>query len=125
MIENWLADPDAVGSTAGLMRLLSDPTRLRVIGLLQPGEMNVTSLCEVLGLAQPTVSHHLGLLRSAELVRTRRKRKQIFYSLNPSFLHSENGTDVLCLSYGKVRMLLGGDGLSIAEVDSVFAEQSI
>jgi len=125
MIENWLADPDAVGSTAGLMRLLSDPTRLRVIGLLQPGEMNVTSLCEVLDLAQPTVSHHLGLLRSAELVRTRRKGKQIFYSLNPSFLHSENGTDVLCLSYGKVRMLLGGDGLSIAEVDSVFAEQSI
>jgi DNA-binding transcriptional ArsR family regulator len=95
---------------AGLMRLLSDPTRIRVLGLLRPGEMNVTALCGELDLAQPTVSHHLGLLRSAGLVRTRRDGKQIFYSLNPDFLESDINADGLRLHYGHVMMCLGCNG---------------
>ena len=102
-------ESDTVGEMAELMRLLSDPTRIRVLGLLQPGEMNVTSLCGQLGLAQPTVSHHLGLLRTASLVQTRRDGKQIFYSLNPEYLSTDGGR-ALSLHYGPVRMKLGSNG---------------
>src|SRR5690349_4035679 len=65
-----------------LFRLLSDKTRLNILFLLSEGERNVTSLCEVLKLPQPTVSHHLGLLRMNNVISNRRSGKQVFYSLN-------------------------------------------
>src|SRR3954447_17110690 len=64
-----------------LFRLLSDKTRLSILMLLSKGERNVTSLCEELRLPQPTVSHHLGLLRMSNLIGTRRDGKQVFYGL--------------------------------------------
>jgi DNA-binding transcriptional ArsR family regulator len=66
----------------GLFRLLSDKTRLSILMLLATGERNVGSLCEELKLPQPTVSHHLGLLRMQNLISNRRNGKQIFYGLN-------------------------------------------
>jgi DNA-binding transcriptional ArsR family regulator len=65
-----------------LFRLLSDKTRLNILLLLASGERNVTSLCEELALPQPTVSHHLGLLRMRNLISNRRNGKQVFYGLN-------------------------------------------
>ena len=67
---------------ASLFRLLSDRTRLNLLMLLADGERNVTSLCETLRLPQPTVSHHLGLLRMSNVIGNRRNGKQVFYSLN-------------------------------------------
>src|SRR5438128_10230288 len=66
----------------GVFRLLSDKTRLNILMMLSKGERNVTSLCEELGLPQPTVSHHLGLLRMSNLIGNRRNGKQVFYGLN-------------------------------------------
>src|SRR5947208_12347537 len=66
----------------GLFRLLSDKTRLNILLLLADGERNVTSLCERLKLPQPTVSHHLGLLRMNNVIANRRNGKQVFYALN-------------------------------------------
>src|SRR3954449_1114382 len=65
-----------------LFRLLSDKTRLNILFLLSGGERNVSSLCEELQLPQPTVSHHLGLLRMSNVISNRRNGKQVFYSLN-------------------------------------------
>ena len=75
-------EADAVSTAVRLLRTLSDPTRLRLLGVLQQGEQNVSGLCRRLDLPQPTISHHLGLLRSAGLVSNRRDGKQVFYSLN-------------------------------------------
>ena len=66
----------------GVFRLLSDKTRLNILLLLSKGERNVTTLCGELGLPQPTVSHHLGLLRMSNLISNRRDGKQVFYDLN-------------------------------------------
>lgn len=66
----------------GLFRLLSDKTRLNILMILAKGERNVSSLCDELGLPQPTVSHHLGLLRTKNLISNRRNGKQVFYGLN-------------------------------------------
>jgi DNA-binding transcriptional ArsR family regulator len=65
-----------------LFRLLSDKTRLNILLMLSAGERNVTSLCNQLRLPQPTVSHHLGLLRMNNIIGNRRNGKQVFYQLN-------------------------------------------
>lgn len=67
---------------AGLFKLLSDGTRLRILMLLAKGERNVSSLCDELKLPQPTVSHHLGLLRMKQIIINRRNGKQVFYGLD-------------------------------------------
>jgi len=69
---------------SSLFRLLSDKTRLSILMRLSEGERNVTSLCEELALPQPTVSHHLGLLRMNNVVGNRRHGKQVFYALHGS-----------------------------------------
>jgi len=80
--------PAAAGSDAeleplvSLFRLLSDKTRLNILTLLAGGERNVSSLCDELQLPQPTVSHHLGLLRMSNLITNRRDGKQVFYELD-------------------------------------------
>lgn len=82
MLDQLSARPESLGDVARFLRTLSDPTRLRLLGILQDGEQNVTALRRTLALPQPTVSHHLALLRSAGLVANRRDGKQVFYSLN-------------------------------------------
>jgi DNA-binding transcriptional ArsR family regulator len=67
---------------AAMFRLLTDKTRLNILMILAEGERNVTSLCEDLKLPQPTVSHHLGLLRMSNVISNRRAGKQVFYGLN-------------------------------------------
>src|SRR5437762_13628677 len=75
------SDQDLEQLTA-LFRLLSDKTRLNILLLLADGERNVTSLCDELRLPQPTVSHHLGLLRMNNVITNRRDGKQVFYELD-------------------------------------------
>jgi ArsR family transcriptional regulator len=76
-----------------LFRLLSDKTRLNILMLLATGERNVSNLCEELQLPQPTVSHHLGLLRMNNVIGNRRSGKQVFYTLNGRVnVESDNGT---------------------------------
>jgi DNA-binding transcriptional ArsR family regulator len=76
-----VSDRDLEQLTA-IFRLLSDKTRLNILMLLSQGERNVTALCDQLRLPQPTVSHHLGLLRMNNVIGNRRDGKQIFYALN-------------------------------------------
>jgi len=71
-----------VQTMAQLFRVLGDKTRLRILMVLQQGELNVTGLCKKLGLSQPTVSHHLGILRMHRLVTPRRSGKEIHYSID-------------------------------------------
>jgi ArsR family transcriptional regulator len=67
---------------AQLFRILGDETRLRVLMTLRDaGEMNVTALCRKLRIPQPTVSHHLGILRMGGLVSSRRLGKEIHYAV--------------------------------------------
>jgi ArsR family transcriptional regulator len=67
-------------------KLLGDPTRLGILAELAGGPQNVTSLCKALKLKQPTISHHLGLLRMGRLVNSTRKGKSVEYSADKSNL---------------------------------------
>jgi DNA-binding transcriptional ArsR family regulator len=75
-----VSDSDLEQLTA-MFRLLTDKTRLNILLILAAGERNVSSLCEQLKLPQPTVSHHLGLLRLSNVIGSRRMGKQVFYGL--------------------------------------------
>ncbi len=65
------------------VKAMADETRQRILSLLQPGEKSVGDLTEALGLTQPTISHHLAIMRRAGLVFARREGKQIFYRPSP------------------------------------------
>ena len=67
-----------------LFHLLSDKSRLRIVMMLAEGERDVTSLCKELHLAQPTVSHHLGLLRMNRVIINKRNGKRVIYALDPA-----------------------------------------
>jgi len=68
-------------TTAGLLRLLGDETRLRLLRVLSQDALNVSELTAVLGMAQSGVSRHLGLLRDAGLVSEERAGTFTWYRL--------------------------------------------
>jgi len=71
-----------LGSTTALLRLLSEPTRVRLLALLEREELTVAELSAVMRLAQPRVSTHLAKLKEAELVRDRRAGVSAYYRVN-------------------------------------------
>src|ERR671919_2530287 len=73
------AEPDLV---AKYFRVLSDPTRVRVLELLEEhGELSVGALVERLGQSQPKVSNHLACLRWCGFVETRREHPSVHYRI--------------------------------------------
>lgn len=72
-----------IGDLAETFKLLSDPTRLRILTILvEDGEMCVHELCARVGMSQPAVSHQLRTMRHAHLVRSRRAGREIIYTLD-------------------------------------------
>ena len=73
-----------VHDLVGIFKLLSDETRLRILFYLsQSGELHVRALCEILEQSQPAVSHHLALLKGADLIESRREGKHNYYRVVP------------------------------------------
>jgi len=66
------------------VKAMADETRQRILTLLQTGEMSVSELKECFTVTQPTISHHLALLRRANLVIARHDGRQTFYRANPA-----------------------------------------
>jgi DNA-binding transcriptional ArsR family regulator len=64
-----------------VFKALSDPIRLRILGLLSSREMCVCEVMVALSLTQPTASHHLRILENVSLVKDRKEGKWVFYSL--------------------------------------------
>jgi DNA-binding transcriptional ArsR family regulator len=104
MVDEQAVAADSVGDVVGMLRTLSDPTRLRLLTVLQDGEQSVTALCNELNLAQPTVSHHLGRLRTARLVANRRAGKQVFYSLNGDVVSDQEEPSSLAIASGALEL---------------------
>lgn len=69
-------------------KAFGDKSRLKILELLASGEMTVNEIVAAVGLSQPTVSRHLGVLRDAEVVVDRREGQNVFYSLNKKVVRS-------------------------------------
>jgi ArsR family transcriptional regulator len=65
-----------------VMKAVADPTRVRILKMLEGGELCVCQIIAVLALSPSTVSKHLFLLKSAGLVRDRKEKKWVHYTLD-------------------------------------------
>src|SRR5690348_18491996 len=68
-----------MASTINLLRLLADPTRLRLVLLLEQEELSVAELQQILGMGQSRISTHLAQLKRAGAVSDRRVGKNVYY----------------------------------------------
>lgn len=83
-----LIDDAEAGRLAGLLGLLQDPVRLRLLFALSgAGELCVSDLAAALGSTDDAVSYALKLLRVAGLVTFRKEGRVVFYRLSPGFPH--------------------------------------
>ena len=82
-------DPTSADRLAHAFKALSDPVRLRLLSLIAAapdGEVCACDLAAPVGKSQPTVSHHLKVLREAGLVATRRRGTWVHYRVVPEQL---------------------------------------
>jgi ArsR family transcriptional regulator, arsenate/arsenite/antimonite-responsive transcriptional repressor len=85
-------------SLAWVFKALSDPTRLKILMHLASGQVGccgdgvcACDLEELTGLSQPTVSHHMKCLSSAGLIRSEKRGKWMYYSLDPKGVQAARG----------------------------------
>ena len=74
-------DQDQVTHVAQMFSGLADETRVKIVKLLSKGEFTVDELVEFLGMAQSTTSHHLRVLKEANLIQGEKRGRNIYYSL--------------------------------------------
>ncbi len=77
-----VADAKQAKQRGRFFKALGDESRQRIIGLLSVREMCVCELMSALKMTQPTTSHHLKILEDAEIVKSRKDGKWVFYSLS-------------------------------------------
>lgn len=65
-------------------KALSDPTRREILHLLKKGDLSAGEIGEHFDMTGATISHHLAILKSADLILDRREGKYIYYQLNLS-----------------------------------------
>ncbi|HRY14234.1 MAG TPA: autorepressor SdpR family transcription factor [Syntrophomonadaceae bacterium] len=63
-------------------KALSDPNRRQIIKMLQDGDMTAGDIASHFDMTKPSISHHLNVLKQADLVQDVRKGQNIYYSLN-------------------------------------------
>jgi DNA-binding transcriptional ArsR family regulator len=94
-LANRVAKLDVVKKQSRIFKAVADETRLRILNLLRARETCVCEIMIALNLTQPTASHHLRILESAELVEDLRKGKWVFYKIaNPKLVERILGLDV-------------------------------
>jgi len=82
-------DEVTAAGLAQVFRALGDPVRLRLVSLIgahQGGEMCVCDLTSAFDLTQPTISHHLRILREAGIIGRQRRGTWVYYRLLPDAL---------------------------------------
>jgi ArsR family transcriptional regulator len=75
-----------VKDVLNILKALSDETRLRILKLLEHGELCVCEIVAAFDMSQPKVSFHLGVLRAAGLLRDRKEGKWMHYRLDDADL---------------------------------------
>jgi ArsR family transcriptional regulator len=92
-----VSEPIDEASAAGLAQVfkaLGDPVRLRLVSLIgarEGGEVCVCDLASAFDLSQPTISHHLKVLREAGLIESDRRGTWVYYRLVPAALERMAG----------------------------------
>jgi DNA-binding transcriptional ArsR family regulator len=87
------------------LKALADPMRLRIVRLLRYGEMAVSDIAEFLDAEIVSVSHHLQILKHADLITSRREGRYIYYRLGEDLLKAKRaGTQFLDLGCCRIEV---------------------
>ena len=113
-----------MSATLKSLRALSDPTRLRIVALLERDELSVAELQEITRLGQSRISTHLGLLQDSELVQSRREGKRAFYKLNEAAGATEREFIQLAIRGAKELPENTGDQINLKRVLARRREQA-
>ncbi len=81
IVDETMPDETELDSLAELFKVFGDPTRIRILFVLFETEVCVCDLARALNMTQSAVSHQLRILKQSRLVKNRRERKSMFYSL--------------------------------------------
>ncbi|MFC1548769.1 ArsR/SmtB family transcription factor [Candidatus Omnitrophota bacterium] len=74
-----------------IFKALADGTRQDIMELLASKEMNVSDICQEFNISQPTVSHHLHVLKNCDLVAARKNGKNIYYYVRQEIVNDVFG----------------------------------
>ncbi len=80
-VKSRMSPEVSISDLAAIFKVLSDPTRVKIIQALAMEELCVCDIAQLLGMSQSAVSHQLRLLRTAKLVKYRKEGKMAYYSL--------------------------------------------
>lgn len=81
-------DLDQTTELAETFGLLADPTRLSIVIACMDHERAAGEIADKIGSSASLVSHHLRLLRSAQILKSERRGKQVFYAMADACVHS-------------------------------------
>jgi DNA-binding transcriptional ArsR family regulator len=98
---------DLAEMIAARLRVIGDPTRIRILDLLRDGELSVTQITEDLGTSQQNASKHLGVLLQAGIVARRKDGNSSIYSI------ADAGVYELC------EQVCGGLQMQLAELNAL------
>ena len=93
-----LVDDDTNNLLALLYKMFADPTRLKILQVLQNTELNVCEIAYLLNMTHSAISHQLATLKMAHLVKSKKVGKESYYSLDDEHIAS-------ILSIGKEHVL--------------------
>lgn len=90
-VTGGLIADDAAEGLARMFKALGDPTRVKLLSMIAAADTQEACICDLtdpIGLAQPTVSHHMKLLVEAGLVTREQRGKWAYFSIVPGILES-------------------------------------
>ncbi len=97
-----LADEKEADTCAAKLKILADSTRLAILRVLMSGPKHVGEINEVLGIEPTLLSHHLRVLREAELVEAERDGKAVLYRIAPGVVVKRQRTTAIDLGCCKL-----------------------
>ncbi|SEK86899.1 transcriptional regulator, ArsR family [Carnobacterium iners] len=86
--DSLLLDEKTIQQVSKLFKIISDPTRISILYLLENQELNVGTIAKVMNMEQSAVSHQLKVLKMARLVKAKRKGKAMLYSQMDNHVYS-------------------------------------
>lgn len=81
-IKAKIPQPDVIDDVSELFKVLGDPTRTKILFVLERGELCVSDICECVDMTKYAVSHQLRILKASKLVKSRREGREIIYLLD-------------------------------------------
>jgi len=108
------ASRSAADSVAERLKIYAQPQRLMILSRLLDGELTVSDIDQATGIGQPALSQQLAELRRAEVVKTRKGAKQVYYRL-------ADDSVVVCMRV--IEAMFGGDAEGVRALTAALGAQ--